>query len=305
LPAAGIAEGALSIDPLTRTFFLFLIAAFALGALVILLATLPHRARALRTTLWPLYGSEFLIVGFVLVPAALGGVVFVAALLLLLWRGQWEMFRVFDFPGAGAVQVAAYAMGAGVLLLAILGRFSVLAVILVLAAVVLLISIAIRQQRASVALATLFFPAALLAMIAALRLGENGLSLLVVSYAIVEMSDAFALLAGKFFGRRKLMPSLSPGKTAEGVIAGTAAGLLTGLILAPQLLGMMLTEALFLSLIVLLAGISGDLFTSVLKRARGAKDFAPVLPRHGGALDIYDSFLVAAPAVFLLRPHLL
>jgi len=67
------------------------------------------------------------------------------------------------------------------------------------------------------------------------------------------------------------------------------------------MIGLSLQVSIATAAIILAVGLAGDLAVSALKRSRGKKDFMPLLPLHGGALDIYDSFLLAAPAAFLLR----
>jgi phosphatidate cytidylyltransferase len=85
------------------------------------------------------------------------------------------------------------------------------------------------------------------------------------------------------------------------LIGGLVVGAAAGFALAHLLLGLPRAEAVIATGIALVAGIVGDLSTSVLKRWRGKKDFSPVLKRHGGLLDIYDSLLFAAPAICLWR----
>jgi phosphatidate cytidylyltransferase len=135
-------------------------------------------------------------------------------------------------------------------------------------------------------------------MILILRKGVYGFAFLAFVYGTVEIADAFALLTGKLFGRTPLVPRLSPRKTVEGFAGGLFAGGIAGLLLARYFFGIEPAESWPLVGIVLAAGTLGDLLTSALKRARGKKDFPPVLPAHGGVIDIYDSFLFAAP-IFL------
>jgi phosphatidate cytidylyltransferase len=126
---------------------------------------------------------------------------------------------------------------------------------------------------------------------------------LLVGFLVVltGLADTGAFFAGRRFGRRKLAPALSPGKTIEGVIGGLAAGSSWGLILA-WLLGLSAGETLLLLAICISAvflSVTGDLFESLLKRRRGLKDAGSLLPGHGGMLDRIDSMLAAAP-VFVL-----
>jgi phosphatidate cytidylyltransferase len=110
-------------------------------------------------------------------------------------------------------------------------------------------------------------------------------------------ADIAAYFAGRRWGRAKLAPVLSPGKTRAGATAALAAAAGWGLVLA-VLLGLGAGRGLALVLVcVLTAAVSvvGDLFESLLKRRRGLKDSSQLLPGHGGMLDRIDSMTAAAP----------
>jgi phosphatidate cytidylyltransferase len=160
------------------------------------------------------------------------------------------------------------------------------------------------RRELPVVIAAFLFPAVLVGVIVALRSGAQGFAWIVFVFAVVEANDSFALLGGKLFGRHRILPRLSPRKTAEGLIVGIVFGAAAGVLLGQHLLGLSLPHSLFLTAGALAAGLAGDLISSALKRSRGKKDFPPVLSAHGGMLDIYDSFLFAAPVVALLRPLL-
>ena len=115
--------------------------------------------------------------------------------------------------------------------------------------------------------------------------------------------DAFAYFCGRWFGRHKLCPSISPNKTIEGAVSGTvigtASGVLCWLILnrfAPTPLYVYVTASFFCTL----AGQLGDLCASMIKRQAGIKDFSNLLPGHGGIVDRMDSFSFALPTVMLV-----
>ena len=116
---------------------------------------------------------------------------------------------------------------------------------------------------------------------------------------MIWTADSFAYLAGKRFGRKKLAPALSPGKTVEGAvggIAGTVAlALITGLAML-HLTGEKLLLWVGMGLVIALTSVIGDLHESRLKRIAGVKDSGRILPGHGGILDRIDSMLVALPA---------
>jgi len=111
--------------------------------------------------------------------------------------------------------------------------------------------------------------------------------------------DTAALYIGRAFGRHKLAPNVSPGKTWEGAIGSVAGGIVAGAIYAHYLL-----SAAPLGIVVLfaatgnIAGQLGDLAESALKRGAGVKDSGSSLPGHGGWLDRVDSSLFAIPVVY-------
>jgi phosphatidate cytidylyltransferase len=116
--------------------------------------------------------------------------------------------------------------------------------------------------------------------------------------AIVWAADVGAYAVGRSFGKNKLAPSVSPGKTWEGVVGGLCcAGVVGGL--AGYVLGT--TALLFAALAVVTAALSvvGDLNVSMFKRNAGLKDSGSLLPGHGGVLDRIDS-VTAAVAIFVL-----
>jgi len=116
-----------------------------------------------------------------------------------------------------------------------------------------------------------------------------------------------AYFAGNAFGRRRLAPSISPGKTWEGVAGAVGACLIYAIIcalpgapLGPYVQGA--TWAVYLAGAALLCGLSivGDLFESALKRRAGAKDSGALLPGHGGVLDRIDSVMPILPIAAML-----
>jgi len=136
----------------------------------------------------------------------------------------------------------------------------------------------------------------------AVRTGFNQtLSAHLLSYFFLVLmgADTGAYYVGKAFGKHKLAPSISPGKTWEGV----AGGLLTGLLMATIAHFWFFRElplklALPLAAVMTVVGIFGDLTESALKRSAGAKDAAKILPGHGGLLDRLDSLLFNAPVIY-------
>lgn len=131
---------------------------------------------------------------------------------------------------------------------------------------------------------------------------------LILFLGVVWIADTTAYLAGRRWGRHKLAPTVSPGKTWEG-IAGAAIGVgvyfvalqLFGGELHPALTGFA-GAAAFAALLAL--SVEGDLFESLLKRQAGVKDSGTLLPGHGGVLDRVDGLTATLPAVALLVHYL-
>jgi phosphatidate cytidylyltransferase len=136
----------------------------------------------------------------------------------------------------------------------------------------------------------------------AVRVGfapELSKHLLSFFFLVIMGADSAAYYGGKTFGRHKLAPNVSPGKTWEGVIAGMLASLLLAAAahywFFPEL---PLKLALPLAAVMNVLSVIGDLTESALKRSAGAKDTAKLLPGHGGVLDRMDSLLFNAPLIY-------
>lgn len=126
----------------------------------------------------------------------------------------------------------------------------------------------------------------------------NGEKVLTV-FILIWASDTFAYLIGRWLGKTKLAPNLSPGKTVEGAIGGLILTGATAYVLYLTMGVFRLTDYLIISAIVFFFGLMGDLLVSKLKRSMDLKDSGSVLPGHGGFLDRFDSILLAAPMVYL------
>jgi len=119
-------------------------------------------------------------------------------------------------------------------------------------------------------------------------------------FILIWMYDTGAYLSGILFGRRRLMPRISPKKTWEGVIGGTFLALITGYLIGRYIHDMNTIEWLLVVFVVVVFGTLGDLSESLLKRRIGLKDSGSILPGHGGFLDRFDSFLLIIPVVVAL-----
>ncbi|MDH4321862.1 MAG: phosphatidate cytidylyltransferase, partial [Desulfobulbaceae bacterium] len=134
-----------------------------------------------------------------------------------------------------------------------------------------------------------------------LRHQPAGVAWLLWLTGITVGSDSLAYYAGRLFGKRKLCPAVSPGKTVVGFVGGLVGSVAVSVLLArflfidhdPLVMGL---AAALLSCV----GVLGDLCESVIKRAMAVKDSGSILPGHGGILDRIDSLLFTAPVLYTL-----
>lgn len=134
--------------------------------------------------------------------------------------------------------------------------------------------------------------------------GATGLFLLMLT---VMISDTAQYYTGRTFGRRPLASTISPKKTREGAIGGFLFGALAFVVIGGRWLpepALAMPVRFALGLILVAAGIAGDLFESMLKRSAGVKDSSSLIPGHGGVLDRIDALLFAAPVYFLALAYL-
>jgi phosphatidate cytidylyltransferase len=144
------------------------------------------------------------------------------------------------------------------------------------------------------------------AWLALARLADGQRPLLLLALALVWAADSGAYLVGRRFGRRKLCPQVSPGKTVEGLLGGLLGAALVGLIagLAMGLGGLRLAALVGLVSACAAVSVVGDLAESLFKRRAGVKDSSHLLPGHGGVLDRIDALIAAAPLFALTAPLL-
>jgi phosphatidate cytidylyltransferase len=252
-----------------------------------------------------------ILVGAIGLPVVLGAV----------WVGGWYLFALAAIAGVIAVhefvtmarplRPLAPAVYIGVLL-ALLGAHASIEWMLGGTLVTFLLAFvlnAIAKTRApsTVAIAATVLGAAWIGLglghIVLLReLHEKPRLLAFTVLITVWVADTFAYFAGRLIGRHKLAPSLSPGKTWEGFVVGSLAGVFASFVALYDTRNTYLTsrQAVVLGLVVVLAAAAGDLFESMLKRDMEVKDTGRLLGGHGGVLDRIDSLLFAGVAAFYL-----
>ncbi len=135
----------------------------------------------------------------------------------------------------------------------------------------------------------------------------SGANILLLILVLIWANDTGAYFVGKYFGKTKLAPAISPGKTMQGLWGGLGLTLLVMLLIA-LILHLRLAQIIFALIIALLVGLVGtvgDLYESMQKRVAGVKDSGRLLPGHGGILDRIDSVTAVLPVVtFILSMKL-
>ncbi len=126
----------------------------------------------------------------------------------------------------------------------------------------------------------------------------GAMGLLIYLVFLTEINDVAQYIWGKSFGKRKIVPKVSPNKTVAGFLGGVLTTTALAVVLAPFLTPLTRNEALGAGLLIGLAGFVGDVTISALKRDLGVKDSGSLLPGHGGILDRLDSLTYTAPLFF-------
>ena len=123
----------------------------------------------------------------------------------------------------------------------------------------------------------------------------------ILTVLLTAASDIFAYAVGYRFGRHKLAPAVSPGKTWEGVIGGMVGAVLVAAVAGPLLIDRLaIGHAVALGALVAIVAVIGDLAESAVKRSLGVKDLGRLLPGHGGMMDRVDAMLFTLPVAHLV-----
>ena len=127
---------------------------------------------------------------------------------------------------------------------------------------------------------------------------QSGAALVLYLVLLTQLNDVGQYVWGKNFGRRKVIPKVSPNKTVEGLLGGVTTTTVISMLIAPFLTPLNFFEAIGAGLVIGLGGFIGDVTISALKRDLGVKDTGSLIPGHGGILDRLDSLTYTAPLFF-------
>jgi phosphatidate cytidylyltransferase len=134
---------------------------------------------------------------------------------------------------------------------------------------------------------------------------NHGMALTIMLLACTMVNDTFAYFVGRAFGRHKLAPRISPGKSVEGFVGGIVGAVVAALVVKIYSDWLTWEQAIIFGLVIGVVGVWGDLFESAVKRDFRVKDSGKILPGHGGILDRFDAVLLAGFVTYWLAIALL
>jgi len=221
------------------------------------------------------------------------------------------MAKLFPFTCFGLVWTAFFILGRNSELLSFLTPYFttglLMPLLLTSAVVIPLIGLLGRRQKEGAfnswvwTVAGILYVGWLLGHLVALRGLDDGRNWVFFILFVTWASDTFAFFVGRRFGRHKLAPSISPGKTWEGAAGGVVAAVIMSILFftpTPFRLPLTSWQAIPLAVLVSIFGQLGDLVESLLKRNMGVKDSGSLMPGHGGVLDRIDSLVFAGVVVY-------
>jgi phosphatidate cytidylyltransferase len=253
----------------------------------------------------------------VLVPALLVAIFLdsthwsVVAIAVLFATGAQDEYLRMAIPAteednAGSLRLVAGLLGAAVVLAPSVWDLSALPPLLTFGAVCLALTVLLRKRHLEqagrhfgVALSGLLYVPLLMSVLPLLKRGGQA-EWLTVTLCMAFFSDTVAYFFGRAFGKHKLYPAVSPGKTWEGSFGGILGSCLAtvgvgSFWILPDL---PISHAIGLGIVASICGQTGDLVESMLKRTFGVKDSGKLLPGHGGMLDRIDALVFVAPVAY-------
>jgi phosphatidate cytidylyltransferase len=250
--------------------------------------------------------TALVLLALVAVCAYLGTTAFFVLVCAVVLTALFEVYDAIVQAGGKPSVVLGMLAGFGMLLGAFFERPAILAVVVALTMYAAFV-LALRPGRGSSASTDVAWTLLGAAWIGGggagatsiLKIDDSGLFLLIGYVLVTAIDDIGAYFVGVSLGKHKMAPSISPGKSWEGFLGGTAAALLAGLAFGALTDDLTLVDGLALGAISALLAPVGDLVESMFKREMGIKDSGRLLPGHGGLLDRLDAILFCAPAAYL------
>lgn len=244
----------------------------------------------------------------------LGGWVMLLLGLAFALYSQYEIHNVSKLNEKPVLSIINYTAAILILpmvyFLGLNGGFAVIAIYMILLCVVSVLECDFSEVPK--ALLCFIYPQMFFIFLYAMSLNKNIAFVqftLIFTLLSATMTDTFAFFCGKFFGKHKLCPQISPKKTIEGAVGGIIFSVIITLsfgILAGEIFGVYLGILKTAGIAVILSIFSefGDLTASMIKRTYGVKDFGNLLPGHGGILDRIDSVIFIMPIAYFLFGNL-
>lgn len=259
---------------------------------------------------WKRFRTMTMLIVVLLTTAYVDGMIFTALLALLAALAAsevWLAYRPTTIDVRSATHLCQWTFVLVVGSLPVFAQISHFFVVLIVGACGLLIlplwmSRLTQSNRRNIAVAVAIgvlcigIPTALMVFIRK----DGGFGPMVFFLAVVQLADLGAYLGGKALGKYKLIPSLSPGKTWEGLLCGVVAACFGAWIFSYTVPEWTLMALMVIAVMLTALGLLGDAFASYIKRINGLKDFGSILPGHGGVIDRFDSYFACAPLFWWL-----
>jgi len=230
---------------------------------------------------------------------------FLILLEIVIFIGLYELYRMFEGGGLGCYKWTGIILGLLIPISILKGSYFNTNLFVTLA---IIIPFALRILEGNTSGNTSFYISNtifgmlyvswLASHLLMIRMTDMGRELIFFILLIAWIGDTAAYYGGMRFGKHKLAPLISPGKTIEGAIAGLIGSICGALIAKFLFLNFNLPNAILTGILVGIAGQLGDLSESLIKRNFQVKDSGSVIPGHGGMLDRIDSLLFAAPVLY-------